>query len=1183
VSVTATSGRAIPTGNSLDVRSYSDAYDDEIREFAPGTLRRALLNVFVQGPSGLTSISATDQLPYGFDYVAGSAKLVYDAHFDTGPSDPTWTAGFLPLPDPAFTPGPATGSCIDPLSGTLARGDTLTWTFDESSPIEGLRAPWAADRWLQEAPQYPQVRIMFDVAITDDVLGCVDNASADDVNSPGAVSSHATFEGRVTVDATTARSGVLFIGGSPSVYDSTPVTISELNGLSQAASGVVVDGGVGEFEVVYSNRFFNVEDKAQPTDLVFNTSLTDRGLYVPGTAVAFVLDAAGVEHSVAVAETVISDNGVTKQLRWQIDPTLLFEIDESGATVCPADQLDPVLGCVSSLSIRTPLSVPIDTADGTTYSSSTTVLSQRVNRVEDERPLVARYISSQTYLATDTSAGTLTVVNPSVPSTAVKTGPPTATINDTATYNVTIPLPANGVWFDLSYTDTLPAGMSFAGHLGTPTCRYVDTGTACSSFDRPTIVQLDLAGSNIGWWLGDVKASSRARTIGVAYRGLVDNIATTTTGDVLQNSVTGFANEQDRIVATPTAPRRSADFVGPTTTHTTTIVEPEVTVTKVADTAGPLADGTIVAYTLTVTNSGSGTAYRVPVIDQPSADLINIALTIPGRAVATKGWTAADPQLAWVIPVLAPGTSMDLTYTAQVRANANSDGVVSVTNVATIGSYMGRSLSVPGNRRYLGNNDANIISLEGPRLAISISASASCDGTPSQPSSLNFATPWCIEVINTGTATADAVEVEDTLPLGWSFVATTSVVDGANVPVVANELVTAGANTRVRWSVGDIAAGGRVRVAFTARPDASSADSVVNVADGRITELASGAASDLTAPGFSVRASARATLSDHALTIAALPDSQWAPTQATGGEFTWQIVVSNPGAGGLTDVVVIDDLPVGMTLTSTTGGPIPTQVGQTLTWRFASMASGASVTITLSAAYDSHAVSLREFRNQARATAAEVSAPVVNEALARSYDYTGAGNRVWDDLDRDGFQDAGEPGIGGVRVTLSGLGDDGSTPSVPATTLANGEYQFGLLPPGQYIVTFDAATFPLGYALAPTDVASDDAVDSDGLQSARRLQAGAADLDIDLGLAAIIVPVDPPPGPVDPPPAPVTPPVTPVDPSPKPLPNPPANPVVPPSGALPRTGSDLGRLLLIGLAAVVVGGLMVDRRRTVRR
>lgn len=69
------------------------------------------------------------------------------------------------------------------------------------------------------------------------------------------------------------------------------------------------------------------------------------------------------------------------------------------------------------------------------------------------------------------------------------------------------------------------------------------------------------------------------------------------------------------------------------------------------------------------------------------------------------------------------------------------------------------------------------------------------------------------------------------------------------------------------------------------------------------------------------------------------------------------------------------------------------------------------------------------------------------------------GDTVFDDLNGNGVQDAGEPGLGGVQMVLTR--PDGST--VFTTTDANGNYLFGSLPAGTYTVTVVAATLPPNY------------------------------------------------------------------------------------------------------------------------
>jgi hypothetical protein len=82
------------------------------------------------------------------------------------------------------------------------------------------------------------------------------------------------------------------------------------------------------------------------------------------------------------------------------------------------------------------------------------------------------------------------------------------------------------------------------------------------------------------------------------------------------------------------------------------------------------------------------------------------------------------------------------------------------------------------------------------------------------------------------------------------------------------------------------------------------------------------------------------------------------------------------------------------------------------------------------------------------------------------------GDFVWNDLNRDGLQDEGEPGIPGVTVTLS----DGQGVIDTTVTDANGIYTFMDLCAGEYIV---AADTPPGFVPSPCNVGADDAIDND--------------------------------------------------------------------------------------------------------
>ena len=83
------------------------------------------------------------------------------------------------------------------------------------------------------------------------------------------------------------------------------------------------------------------------------------------------------------------------------------------------------------------------------------------------------------------------------------------------------------------------------------------------------------------------------------------------------------------------------------------------------------------------------------------------------------------------------------------------------------------------------------------------------------------------------------------------------------------------------------------------------------------------------------------------------------------------------------------------------------------------------------------------------------------------------GNFVWDDLNRNGIQDAGEPGLPNVTVQLYN-----SANTLIATTLTNasGAYAFTTVPAGNYYVRF---LTPNGYLVSPQDQGGNDNLDSD--------------------------------------------------------------------------------------------------------
>ena len=85
------------------------------------------------------------------------------------------------------------------------------------------------------------------------------------------------------------------------------------------------------------------------------------------------------------------------------------------------------------------------------------------------------------------------------------------------------------------------------------------------------------------------------------------------------------------------------------------------------------------------------------------------------------------------------------------------------------------------------------------------------------------------------------------------------------------------------------------------------------------------------------------------------------------------------------------------------------------------------------------------------------------------------GDLVFNDLDHDGIQDAGEPGIAGITVTLL---NSAGTPIGTTVTDSTGHYLFPDLQPGTYAVQFPT-TAGAGSVLSTPDLGGDDATDTD--------------------------------------------------------------------------------------------------------
>jgi len=140
------------------------------------------------------------------------------------------------------------------------------------------------------------------------------------------------------------------------------------------------------------------------------------------------------------------------------------------------------------------------------------------------------------------------------------------------------------------------------------------------------------------------------------------------------------------------------------------------------------------------------------------------------------------------------------------------------------------------------------------------------------------------------------------------------------------------------------------------------------------------------------------------------------------------------------------------------------------------------------------------------------------------------GDRVWNDVDRNGIQDPGEPGTPGVNIELV---DDLGNVIATAVTDTNGNYLFPDLVPGTYAVQIVPSSVPSG-----TVIVADPDGENDGV-TLLTISAGEDIVTIDFGLSSI--------------------------------------------GELPRTGQTVMTMLMLAALLLGLGWLMVGvtrRRRT---
>lgn len=131
----------------------------------------------------------------------------------------------------------------------------------------------------------------------------------------------------------------------------------------------------------------------------------------------------------------------------------------------------------------------------------------------------------------------------------------------------------------------------------------------------------------------------------------------------------------------------------------------------------------------------------------------------------------------------------------------------------------------------------------------------------------------------------------------------------------------------------------------------------------------------------------------------------------------------------------------------------------------------------------------------------DVGVGTIDEGLDAGYTATGVGDFVWNDLDADGLQDSGEPGVQGVTVELL-LASNNSVVST-TTTDVNGQYHFSGISANSYKIRI--SNLPGGYVITDINQGGNDDADSDvytssGTSASFTISSGEFDNSIDAGI-----------------------------------------------------------------------------------
>lgn len=320
--------------------------------------------------------------------------------------------------------------------------------------------------------------------------------------------------------------------------------------------------------------------------------------------------------------------------------------------------------------------------------------------------------------------------------------------------------------------------------------------------------------------------------------------------------------------------------------------------------------GVVVTYTLTATNSGASAVTLDKFVDTLPSSPAN-ATYVAGSALLNGAAFANNPvivgqQLTWnnastTQPFTVPaGGSLALKFKATLPSNP---GLYTNNAVAFIGTtQIDTTLALGDNKPAQASTAIGPPNLNVNKVALTPTVTNTVSGTTAQ---------YTINVSNSGSV-ADGVQIQDTLPMGFTYKTTTAVVTSGTVTRLIPSDPAVGAATPA-WGTFVLLSASSVSITFIVDVSSTVANGIYNN-----TATASTITPGATINNF-LNGAPVTVITNVVLAVTKTAVTPNVINSSSGTSATYTVTVSNSSGSNATGVKLTDTLPAGFTYASTSG------------------------------------------------------------------------------------------------------------------------------------------------------------------------------------------------------------------------------------------------------------------------